>query len=70
MNSISDADQRILGPQHVATTLAGMEAPQDSTEPLNFSIEALQISAEAPFGACPAGQPSPADGAETKSSPG
>ena len=49
MNSISDVDQRILGPQHVATTLAGMEAPQDSTEPLNFSIEALQISAEAPF---------------------
>ena len=51
MNSISDADQRILGPQHVATTLAGMEAPQDSTEPLKFSVEALQIPAEAPFGA-------------------
>lgn len=28
-----------------------MEAPQDSTEPLKFSVEALQIPAEAPFGA-------------------
>ena len=28
-----------------------MEAPQDSTEPLKISVEALQIPAEAPFGA-------------------
>ena len=39
------------------TTLAGMEAPQYSTEPLKFSVEALQIPAEAPFGAYLAGLP-------------
>jgi hypothetical protein len=52
-----DCTKNVVMIRDPTTTLAGMEAPQYSTEPLKFSVEALQIPVEAPFGAYLSGLP-------------